>query len=202
MWILEDAGVRPGCRPDSAVSAGCRSALDLAPVAAPEGVEGAVAVDAVVGVCAEVVALALGEGGGEAFGAQRVVVGEGGGEGGGGDALGDGGGDHAAPVVLCRGDLLGEALVGEEARHPGLRLVGAGDPVEESGPDDASAAPDRGDPAEVDVPVVLLAARRDLVEALGVGDDLRGVQRLLDLVGEGRRLVLAEWAGGRPGQVA
>ena len=48
--------------------------FDLGAVARPEGVEGAGLVDALVGVRAEEVALALDEGGGEALGAEAVVV--------------------------------------------------------------------------------------------------------------------------------
>src|SRR5699024_7804778 len=47
-----------------------------------------------------------------------------------------------------------------------------------------AAAPDPRHRAEVDVPAVLLRAGRDLVEALRVGDELRGVQRLLEVVDE------------------
>lgn len=61
--------------------------------------------------------------------------------------------------------------------------------------------PDGGDPAEVDVPAVLLAADGDLVEPLGVGDDLRGVEGLFDLVGEGGGVVRGELARGGPGEV-
>src|SRR5699024_3635101 len=83
-------------------------------------------------------------------------------------------------------------------------LVGLGDAVEEAGADDAAAAPDPRHRAEVDVPAVLLRAGCDLVEALGVGDELRGVQRLLEIVdellrvGDLERLLLAlEHAAGR-----
>ncbi len=63
----------------------------------------------------------------------------------------------------------------------GVRLA---DAVQELGPDDAAAAPDRRHRPEVDVPVVLIAARDDVVEALGVRDDLRGVQSVADVLDE------------------
>src|SRR3974377_123597 len=61
----------------------------LGAVLCPQGVEDAVTVRAAVGVRAEVVAQALDEGGGQAFGAQRVVIGQGGRESGHGDAEAD-----------------------------------------------------------------------------------------------------------------
>jgi hypothetical protein len=75
-------------------------------------------------------------------------------------------------------------VVGEERRRPRVGLVRGADAVQEPGADDAAAAPDRGHRARVDAPVVLGAARLDLVEALRVGDDLGGVQGLLHRVGE------------------
>ena len=44
--------------------------------------------------------------------------------------------------------------------------------------DDATAAPDGGDVAEVQVPIELAAGRAEQFHALGVGDDLRGVERV------------------------
>src|SRR5215472_17882260 len=58
----------------------------------------------------------------------------------------------------------------------GVGRVSVADPVQESGPDDAATAPDGRHGSQVDVPVVFLAARSDLVEALCVGDNLRCVQ--------------------------
>src|SRR5713226_2475941 len=162
--------------------------------------EDAVAVRAAVGVRAEEVAQALDQGGGQAVGAQRVVVGQGGGEAGDRDAEPDRGGDHGAPGVLGGGEVFAELLVGQQRGQRLVVLVGGPDPVEEGGPDDAAAAPDGSDPAEVEVPAVLAAADVHHVPALRVGDQLGRVQGLLDLVGE-----LGGLAGGgvpRPGQVA
>ena len=66
----------------------------------------------------------------------------------------------------------------------GVALVRLGDPVQEPGPDDAAAPPDPGHRPAVDVPAVLRAGRRDLVEALGVGDHLGRVQGLPDVLDE------------------
>ena len=66
----------------------------------------------------------------------------------------------------------------------GFCVEGLLDPVEELRPDDAAATPDGGQVAGGDAPVVFGAAGLDLVEALRIGDDLRGVQRLADVLGE------------------
>src|SRR5215469_17657387 len=77
----------------------------LRAILAPQGVEDPATVRAVVGVRAEVVAQALDEGGGQAFGAQRVIVSQGGREAGHGDAEADRGGHHVAPRILGGGNL-------------------------------------------------------------------------------------------------
>src|SRR3974377_2029789 len=123
-------------------------------VLGPEGVEGAFAIRAAVGGGAAESPQARDEGGGQAFGTQWVVVGQGGGEPGGGDAEADGGGDHLAPGILGGGEVLAELLIGKERIQCGTGLVSRSDAVEEGSPDDAAAAPGDGDPAEVDVPVV------------------------------------------------
>ncbi len=64
------------------------------------------------------------------------------------------------------------------------------DPIEEHGPDDAPATPQHGAVAVVERPVVLGGSGLQLHEALGVADDLRGVERLPDVLDEllcGRR---------------
>ena len=58
------------------------------------------------------------------------------------------------------------------------------DAIEEHGPDDAAAAPQQGDVAEVQRPVVLRGGGLHLHEALGVAANLRGVERLADLLDE------------------
>ena len=94
--------------------------------------------------------------------------------------------------------------------------VGLPDPVEEAGPDDAAAAPDRGHGAEVEIPVVGLRRGAHLREALRVRDHLAGVEGLADVVDEvgavlrragdgpgqraGRRLALLAQRGERAGE--
>src|SRR5712692_11927648 len=61
------------------------------------------------------------------------------------------------------------------------------DPVEELRADDAPSAPDGGKRAKVEIPAVLLRTRREVLEALRVGDDLRGVESLLDVFDQSPR---------------
>ena len=87
-----------------------------------------------------------------------------------------------------------------------MLVVGLGDPVQEAGADDAAAAPDLGQLAHLEVPVVGARGRGHLLEALRVGDDLRGVQRGADVVderlGRAARLRAGEHAGGVAALVA
>ncbi len=158
--------------------------LDLGAVARPQRVECAFLVDALVGVRAEEVALSLHERGGEAVGTDAVVVRQRRRE----RRRRDTGlgcrDDDSAPGGLGAGDRLGEVRGGEQDRQVRRLGVGVGDAVEELGADDAAAAPDLADRAEVDVPAVLGGAGADLVEALRVGDDLRGVEREADVFDE------------------
>ncbi len=93
--------------------------------------------------------------------------------------------DDAAPRALCAAERLDEVRGGEQHGQVGVCGVGVGDAVEELGADDAAAAPDLRHRAEVDVPAVLRRRRRDLVEALRVGDDLRRVQGEAHVLDEG-----------------
>ena len=63
-------------------------------------------------------------------------------------------------------------------------VVGTSDVVQEAGADDATASPDPGHGAQVDVPAELRRGSGDLVEALGVGGDLGAVEGLFDGVDE------------------
>src|SRR5699024_9295390 len=85
--------------------------LGLATVLGPLHVEGALGVDALVGVRTEVVALGLDQGGREALCAHRVVVGQGRGEHRNGVAARGREGYDAAPCRDALGDLGGEVLV-------------------------------------------------------------------------------------------
>jgi hypothetical protein len=53
-----------------------------------------------------------------------------------------------------------------------MRLVTFPDPVEEGRTDHAATAPNRGDQAEVEIPLIFLGSHHQLLEALGAGHDL------------------------------
>ena len=141
-------------------------------------------VRALVGVGTEEIALGLEEVGGEAFGAVAVVVAEGGAEGGDGDAVEGGDAHHFPPALLGLAEHVLEERVEHEVRELRVGAVGVGDAVEEAGADDATAAPNGGDAAEVEAPVLLLAHGFDQIETLSVADDLGGVEGVVDLLDE------------------
>src|SRR5688572_6198009 len=119
-WIAQSVALRKGTTPgsrrwinaprdrkSSAPWGGMRRAVSMfppvavsGPRAGPVGVEDALAVRAAVGVRAEEVALPLGDVGGQALRAIRVVIGQRGAQGGHGDAQADGGLHHMAPRRL------------------------------------------------------------------------------------------------------
>ena len=70
-----------------------------------------------------------------------------------------------------------------------LAIEGVLDLAEEHRADDAAAPPDHGDAAVVQVPVVRLRRRPQELVALGVGNDLRGVERILEIRDHRIRLV-------------
>ena len=114
-------------------------------------------VDALVGVRAEVIALGLEEVGGEPRRAVAVEVGQRAAEGGHGDAVPHRERHDLAPGVLAA-RRSARLKYGSSIRftRPGFAAVGLGDLLEEARADDAAAAPDGGDLAEVELPVVLL----------------------------------------------
>src|SRR5215213_6266745 len=156
----------------------------LVAVLAPARVERAVAVHPPVGVRPEQVAQPLDQRRRAALTAVAVVVGERGGEGRDGQADVHRVRDHAPPRVLGVGHRVAEVIDEQEVRHVRVRVVGLADAVEEARADDAAAAPDRRHRAEVELPALGLRGRRHLLEALGVGDDLRGIERLAHVVDE------------------
>ncbi len=137
----------------------------------------------------------------EALGAQAVVVGERRREARRRDAGLRGGDDDAAPRLLRARDRFGEIRRREQRLELGLLGVGVGDAVEELGADDTAAAPDPRHGAEIDVPAVLLGAGADGVEALRIGDDLRGVEGEADVFDEGLAIADLPRLGG-PGSLA
>ena len=94
----------------------CGLGFDFGAVTGPKGVVGAGLIDALVGVGAEIVALALNKGGGKPVDAETVVVGQRGREY--GDGLADlgGQGDDATPRIDEAGELGLEIGVKKEGR--------------------------------------------------------------------------------------
>ncbi len=130
-------------------------------------------VGALVGVCAEEVALGLQQVGRQDGAAIAVVVAERCAESRNRDAVDRGECYDLTPVLLE----LVEQVLEERSKHEvaqfRIAAIGIGDVVEESGANDATAAPDGGDFSEVEVPVFLGTHGFDEVEALGVGNDFR-----------------------------
>src|SRR4029453_6547092 len=157
---------------------------DFGLVFAPQRVERTFGINAAVGVRTEEVALALDQCSGNALAAQAVVVRQRGGEDRYRDAQLDGGGYNAAPGREGLGDGLGESRREQEVGRLLLGRVGLGDVLEEFCADDATCAPQRGDLVQLEVPAVLLGSGGQHVQALGVGNQLGGVQRLADVLNE------------------
>lgn len=111
--------------------------------------------------------------------------------------------DHRAPVLLVRGNGLGEEVGHQQTRQIGSFGERAADIPKEAAADDAAPAPHIGDRTVVDVPIVLRARLTHEHKPLRVADDLARVQRALDRVEE-RRLLAREaavrLAGGRTGE--
>ena len=69
-----------------------------------------------------------------------------------------------------------EERIEHEIGEAGVGAIRIGDAIEETGADDATAAPDAGDATEIEAPVFLLAHGFDEIETLCVADDLGGVE--------------------------
>src|SRR5207237_10566175 len=94
------------------------------------------------------------------------------GEGAEGDAMLDGGLEDAPPRRRRGGESFLEEGIEHQAGQGGVSQVRVLDAVEKLGPDDAAPSPDRGQGAKIELPRILQGARREVLEALGVGDDL------------------------------
>ena len=138
-------------------------------------------VDSLVGVGTERISLSLDEIRREASGSEGVVERECGRGRGDRDSCSDRSADRPAPsrLGLCHG--IAEEPLEEEIREVGIRAIRRGDGGEEPRPDDASGSPERGDGAGVEAPTEFIGRCLDQHETLGVGDDLRRVQRILEI---------------------
>ena len=156
----------------------CLFAVLVAAQPQPIGVEHAGLVDALIGVGAEVIALGLQQVGRQPLLAIAVVVGQRGGERRHGNA------QCIAVPTTCRqaGCAFSTALVkyGASSRFSSFGSASKASLMRSRNarPDDAAAAPQQGDVAVVERPVVFLGRRLHLHEALGVAANLRGVQGL------------------------
>lgn len=159
-----------------------------------EGLAGVLGLD-VEGVGTEVVTLGLEQVGGQVLGAVAVVEAEGGGEGGSRNTPEGSLADDVTPAGLGVVNGLVEEVVEEEVLEVGVVAVSLGDVLEEDGADDAATTPHEGDGGLVELPLVLLGGVLDEHEALGVGDDLGGVQGLLEVVDEGLLVTLEDGGG-------
>lgn len=136
------------------------------------------------GVGTEVVTLGLQQVGREVLGAVAVVEAEGSAEGRERDTPEGGLANNVSPAALSVVDGLVEEVVEQEVLEVGVVAVSVGDVLEEDGADDAATTPHEGNGGLVQLPAVLLGSLLDEHEALGVGDDLRGVEGLLQVIDE------------------
>lgn len=136
------------------------------------------------GVGTEVVTLSLQQVGGQVLGAVAVVEAEGSSEGGQRDTPQSRLADNVAPAGLSLVDSVGEELVEQQVLEVGVLAVGVGDVLQEDGADNAATTPHESNGRLVELPLVLLGGVLDEHEALGVGDDLGGIQSLLEVINE------------------
>ena len=137
---------------------------------------------AAVGVCAEIVAQTLQQIGGATLATQTVEIGKRRGEGGYGDPVPNCQNYPVAPSLFGLNHRVAKIGLQQQARRVWMGFVSLANPVKEGRPNDATAAPNRGDQAEVEVPLILLGRDRQLFEALRVGRDFGRVKRVADLI--------------------
>ena len=148
--------------------------------------EGAFLVHSAVGMGAEVIALRLGQVGRQCFRAVGVEVSQRGAGGEHGDAQANRRLQHLAPGSLPAQHRCAEHRVHQQIGQLGLAHESCGDVAQERSADDAARAPHFGNHGKVELPVVLLRGDLEQLEALRVGSDLGGIQRLL---GRGNQLL-------------
>jgi len=136
------------------------------------------------GVGTEVVTLSLEKVGGEVLGAVTVEPRQSGREGGSRDTKEGSLGNNVSPTGLSLVDGLVEEVVEQEVLEVRLAAVGVGDVLEEDGSDNAATSPHEGNGRLVKLPAVLASGLLHEHEALSVGDDLGGVESLLEILEE------------------
>lgn len=136
------------------------------------------------GVGTKVISLRLEEIGWEILGTVTVEPRESSGETWSWDTDLSGLGNDVSPSWLSLLDGVLEEVGEEEVLELWVLAVGISDVLEEDGADDASSAPHEGDGWLVELPLVLLSGLLHEHETLGVGDNLGGVKRLLEVLKE------------------
>src|SRR6266850_4346143 len=98
--------------------------------------------------------------------------------------------DTAPPGSLVVVQRLAEEIVEQQIGEPRILIVRLLDLAEEAAADDATAAPHQGDPAEVQIPALLLRCFAQKHVALRVGDHLRAVKSPPYILDEGLAVLL------------
>lgn len=136
------------------------------------------------GVGTKVITLSLEEVGRQVLGAVAVEPRQSSGEGGRRDTHQGSLGDNITPAGLGLVDGLVEEVVKQQVLQFRVIAVGGGNVLEEDGANDAATTPHKGNGRLVEFPAKLLGGLLHQHEALGVRDDLGGVQGLLKVVEE------------------
>ena len=152
-------------------------ALGVGPVNVEEFATGLI--DALVGMRAEKVALALEKILGEAVGAVAVVIRQRAAETGQRHTEFRAEGDDMPPVFLRAFDLAAEIRVEQQVCELRVTSVSLGDFLQERRADNATTAPDLCNFTEVERPLVFLLRFAHELEALGVGADFRAIERIV-----------------------
>src|SRR5207248_7710239 len=99
-----------------------------------------------------------------------------------GDAVLDGGGNRDAPIFLGVFDDVSEIGIEQQIVEIFIALVSIDNAVEKFRANDATATPDGGDVAKVQVPIVLFARGAEELHALRVRNNFGCVERVPDRV--------------------
>ena len=83
-----------------------------------------------------------------------------------------------APIVLRPFDNIGEIPIEQEIGQRRVALIRLDNAIEKFGANDASAPPDRGNVAEVEVPLVFSARCSEELHSLRVGNNLGCIKRV------------------------
>src|SRR5438874_3029899 len=142
----------------------------------PLCVKNAGSIDPLISMRAEEVALCLKKVCGQTSGAIAIEICERRGKSGDRYSVFDGSRNDDAPAALRLSNGPGKITIKQQIVQGGVALVRLHDSVEKSRADNAPASPDRGDVAQVQVPLVFGASRAQKLHSLGIRDDLRRVE--------------------------